>query len=265
MRLIKLALCFSICLFLVSIGYADEITKIVTNEEPPTNYYSKEGKFTGPSTEIVEEIKKKMDLYVEIEVLPWARAYMYAKKEPNIAIFTAGKTQGRIDHGFHFIGPIFTRNHVLLKRKGTPYLIKSLEDVKKQKLLVGSMRGDWRAKLLKDYGIRVDEGAASHEQNIRKFMRKRFDLWVLSDLDAPFVVKNAGFNISDIEIAYVITEASGYIMLSRGTSKEIVKGWQNTFFEMQKTDFFKKTAMKWSDILELNLGYTVDKGFYLIQ
>lgn len=264
MRLIKLTVSFSICLFLVSIVYADEITRIVTNEEPPTNYYSKEGKFTGPSTEIVEEIKKNLNLYVEIDVLPWGRAYMYAKKGPNVAIFTAGKTQERIDHGFHFIGPIFTRNHVLVKRKGTSYLINSLEDVKKQKLLVGAMRGDWRAKLLKDHGIRVDE-AASHEQNVRKLMRKRFDLWVLSDLDAPFVVKNAGFNISDIEIAYVIKEDSSYIMLSRDTSKEIVERWQNTFFEIQKTDFLKKTAKKWSDILELNLGYTVDKGFYLIQ
>jgi hypothetical protein len=53
-------------------------------------------------------------------------------------------------------------------------------------------------------------------------------------------------------------------MLSQDTSREIVKRWRNAYWEMQKTGFFKKTAKKWSELLEINLGYAVDKGFYLI-
>ncbi len=264
MKIIKLYICLSFILFLVSIGYADEIIRIVTNEEPPSNYYSEEGKLTGPSTEVVEEIKKKLNLNVEIEVLPWARAYMLAKNGPNTAIFTAGKNKERIDYGFHFIGPIFTRNHVLLKRKGSSISISSLEEVKNQELLVGVMRGDCRAKLLMDQGVNVDV-VTSHKLNAHKLMRGRFDLWILADLDAQFVVKKAGYNKDDIEIAYVIAEGSGYIMLSKDVSKEIVERWQNAFLEIQKTDFFEKTAEKWSSLLEVNIRYSVDKGFYQMQ
>lgn len=263
MPIVKWLACLALYLFIAPIVCADGITKIVTAVEPPTNYYSKDGQFTGPSTEIVEEIKRKLNLDVEISVLPWARAYAYAKKGPNVVIFTAGKSQDRIEHGFHFIGPISTRNHVLFKKKGTSYSIHRLEDVKKQNLIVGSMRGDWRAKMLKEQGIEVDE-VTFQLQNVRKLMAGRIDFWVSSDLDAPFILKNTEFNINDIEIAFFIKKGAGYIMLSQDTSREIVKRWRNAYWEMQKTGFFKKTAKKWSELLEINLGYAVDKGFYLI-
>jgi len=237
--------------------------RIVTTEEPPTNYiYQK--KLVGTTIDIVEEIKKYLNLKVEIEVKPWARSYKIAKEQPNVVIFTAGRSQERIDHGFHFIGPVITRKHALWKKKGRPLMINNLKDIKTMNLNLGSMRGDWRTKFFKDQGIKVQE-VANHEQNLVKLVRGRFDLWVSSDLEAPPILAKLGYDTKAIELAYVFKEASSYIMISRDTSKEIVEKWQHAYSEIQKTNFFEKASKKWSQILGFRLGYSTNKGFFVQQ
>lgn len=258
---IKNYVCVCVCLFVVSIANAGEL-KIVTCEEPPTNYYSKDGKFTGTTTDIIEKLKRNLNLNTKIKVMPWARSYMIAKRDPNVVIFTAGRTQERIDHGFHFIGPVITRKHVLWQKKGSSFNINSIQDIKDKKLEIGAMRGDWRAKFFKDQGVKVQE-VARHELNIKKLLAGRFDLWVLSDIEAPPILNDLEIEMGKIEIAYVFKESPSYIMLSKDTSKEIVKKWQKAFSEIQKTDFFVKASKKWSNILGFELGYANDKGFFI--
>lgn len=241
---------------------ASEI-RIVSAEEAPTNY-TYAGEFSGTTTDIVKEIKKKIGETAIIEVLPWARAYNYAKTKPNIVIFTCGRTQERIEHGFHFIGPVLTRNHILYKRKSSPLKITSLQDIKKNNLKVGAMRGDWRAIFFQNEGIQVDV-ATNHFMNAKKLLCGRFPLWATSDIETPSIMAELSIPLDTIEAAYIFKTASSYIMFSKDTSKEIVTKWDNALKDIQKTDFLKKTSEKWSNILEMNIGYTPDKGFYIIQ
>jgi len=237
--------------------------RIVTTEEPPTNY-TYQGKFTGTTVDIIEEIKKYLNLKVKIEVKPWARSYRIAKKQPDVVIFTAGRTQERVDHGFHFIGPVITRKHALWCKKGNTFGIKSIEDIKKMNLNIGSMRGDWRTNFFKTQGVKVQE-VANHELNLKKLLKGRIHLWVSSDIEATPILSKLGYDMKEIEIAYVFKEASSYIMLSRDTSKDIVEKWQNAYTAIQKTDFFEKASKKWSNILGFDLGYSKKTGFFVKQ
>lgn len=105
-------------LFIIFPSFASSqaIERIVTAEETPTNY-TINGEVTGTTTAIVREILRLLDREVEIEIFPWARSMRIAQKEPNVIIFTAGKSSERINHGFHFLGPVSTRKHVLYKKK----------------------------------------------------------------------------------------------------------------------------------------------------
>jgi hypothetical protein len=235
--------------------------RILTTEEPPTNYTYK-GKFTGTTTDIVEEIMRYLNLKVNIEVKPWARSYKIAKEEPDIVIFTAGRTQERIDHGFYFIGPVITRKHVLWSKKESSINITCINDIKTMNLNIGAMRGDWRTKFFKDQGIKVQE-VANHALNIKKLLKGRFHLWVSSDIEAPPLLSKLGYDMKEIKISYIFKEASSYIMISRDTSKDIVKKLQNAYTDIQKTDFFENLSKKWSRILGFELGYSKETGFYV--
>ncbi len=260
---IKNCVCMFIFLFVVTIVNADAgELRIVTNVEPPTSYYSEEGKFTGTTTDIVEEIERYLNLNVKIEVMSWARAYHIAKKDPNVVLFTAARTQERIDHGFHFIGPVITRRHLLWSKKGSAFNINSIQDIKDKNLRLGVMRGDWREKYFLDRGLNL-ENVTSHKQNLMKLLKGRIDLWVSSDIEAPLIAKEVGADMGEIEIAYIFKEASSYIMLSRDTPKETVEKWQKAYAEIQKTDFFENASRKWSKILGLEVGYAKDTGFFI--
>jgi len=187
-----------------------------------------------------------------------------ALTEPNILVFTAGKTQERIDLGFHFLGPVTTRKHVLYKKAGRAITITGLEDLKRQQLKVGVMRGHWQEKFFMDQGVTV-EAVTTHPQNIKKVLRDRIDLFTSSDLELGETLKIAEVNADQIEEVYVYREISGYLLFSKDTSPEILAQWQQAFSALQSTDFFEKTAKKWSGILGISLHYSAEKGFFVQQ
>lgn len=240
---------------------ADLPLQILTAEEPPTNY-ADGAKVTGITVDIIEDVKKRVGVTIEIEIQPWARVIETGMVRPNVVLFTMGKTPERVAHGFNFIGPVTTRKHMIFKKNGTSLNLATVDDVKAQKLTVGGMRGDWRTNFLKDQGVRVEE-VTTNEMNVRKLMADRFKLMVLSDLELGMNLLNAKVKASDIEPAFVFKEASSYFALSRGTSPEVVKAWEKAFADFQKSDTPAKLTKKWSAILGMNLAYTPDKGFFV--
>lgn len=257
----EVLLIVTICLLLIGQTVTAASLRILTTEEPPTNY-TYAGKFTGTTVDIVEEIKTRIGETADIEVMPWSSAFNIAKRKPNIAIFTCGKTEERVEHGFHFVGPVFTRSHTLFKRKGDPITIESVEDIKKQNLKLGAMMEDWRGFYFRKRGILVDF-SNSHFVSAKKLLANRFSLWVISDLEAPIVMNLLSEPMDQIEPAFVFNEGDSYIMLSKETPQSVVDQWKKAFQAMQQTDFFTKTAEKWSDILMIDLGYAPEKGFFI--
>lgn len=232
--------------------------RILTTEEPPTNYLAQQG-VTGITTDVVREIQRRLNQTQDIELLPWARAYQVALSQPDVVIFTAGKTKEREAHGFYFIGPVVTRKHELWARSASEYQIQSIEDIKVNDLRLGAMRDDWRAAFFKAQGVRVQE-VPNHEQNLKMLLRGRFDLWVTSDIEARFLVRKQGIAANRLKNVFVFKEAPSYILLSKGTSVETVTKWQQAFTSLQETGFLDRLARKWSESLGYELIYRPEKG-----
>lgn len=249
------------CLLVTMEIFSNDL-RIVTTVEPPTNYYIDNEIFSGTTTDIIIEMKRYLKLETDIEVLPWARAYAYSLKKPDIVIYTCGKTQERIDHGFHFIGPVITRKHILWSIKGKNININSIKDIKEQNLEITGMRGDWRSEFFSKQGIKVYT-VSDHEYSLEILLKGRIDLWISSDIEAPEVAKIVGIDMSELEAVYVFREAPSYIMLSRDSSLENIQQWRSAFMELQKTDFFKKLSGKWSNILGYSIDYDDEKGLFV--
>lgn len=240
--------------------HADDI-RIVTAEEPPTNF-TQDGQVTGIVADVVNAILGTLHQDAAIAVLPWARAYHLALNEPNVVIFTAGRTRERIDHGFHFVGPVTTRRHTLYARAGQAFEIAGIEDISRLKLRIGAMRGDWRGMYFREKGIDVED-VSSHLQALKMLLHKRIDFFVSSDLELGALLRTAGVERRQVEPAWVFQERDAFIMLSKGTPAETVTRWQEAFAALRGTDFFERTARKWSTELGVPLRYAPEKGFYL--
>ncbi len=253
-------------IFILTFCFASQVwgddLRILTCEEAPANYLQ-DGELMGTTVDIVEEIMGYLGVERNIEILPCNRAYTYTQKRSNVIFFTCARTQERINEGFHFIGPVITREHVLWKRKGADISINSINDIKQQDLSIGSMIGEWRGKYFKDRQIRV-LNEYSHEFNARNLITGKIDLWASSDIEALSVLKRVGYSLEAVELAYVINSSPSYIMLSRDMHPEAIEKWEGAFREiLSNRNFIKGLEEKWSDKLGAKLVFLKNKGLMI--
>jgi len=235
--------------------------RIVTVEEPPTNYIGGTG-LTGTSVDIVHALAERLGLQPDIEVLPPARALQIASTQPGVVLFTAGKTEKRIEQGFTFIGPVITRRHALYAKSGTDIEVQRLEDVSAQGLVVSGIRGDWRVAFLEERGIEVAI-AAEHVQNFKKTLLGRSDLFISSDVEVASNANAAAAAVSDFQQVHVFREAPSYILFSKGTDPAVIAAWQAAYAALVNDQVFVDSlTQKWSRELRMPLNFTWDRGLH---
>ncbi|MCG8573181.1 MAG: hypothetical protein MJB14_23860 [Spirochaetes bacterium] len=77
------------------------------------------------------------------------------------------------------------------------------------------------------------------------------------------MTKKVGFVPGDVKVAWVIREASSYIMLSKDTPKPTVNKWMDAYQTVINGNTLKQSAKKWSKELDKTLIFTKDKGFII--
>lgn len=234
--------------------------RLITSPWPPSNYLDETGRPTGLSVAVVEALKSRLDVAAPIEVIPWARGYITAQTKPNVILFTAGRTQERLDMGFEFIGPIVMWSHVLLAPTGSPLTVKDLDAARAQNLTVVGVRGSWQINLVADAGINVVE-TEDHETAARMLLAGRVDLWITSRLQASAVLQGLGKRGDAVTPVYTVRKSPSYLMVSKGTDPAILKAWRAAYADLLLTDFCDKTAKDWSAKLGLPISFRKEEGF----
>ncbi|WP_029061047.1 transporter substrate-binding domain-containing protein [Labrenzia sp. DG1229] len=256
-----LALALLIWLAAMTSGTAQaQELRLLTSPWPPSNYVQADGIPAGISVDVIEAMKDRLKLETPVEVLPWARAYLVAQSDPNILLFTAGRTQERVDMGFHFVGPVVMWTHALMARKDTEIAIDDVDAVRSHNLVVAGVRGSWQVRLLQDAGVRTVE-TENHETGARMLLAKRVDLWITSRLQASSVLKDLGRDADSVTAIHTVKRSPSYLMISAETDPDIIARWEAAYEDLKQTDFFEKTVNKWSDQLGIALQFSPAEGF----
>lgn len=238
--------------------------RIMATEDPPTTYYDQDGRLTGIATEIAQAIEARLGMQNPIEIQPWARVVETAYKTPNIVIFTAGRTPEREALGCRFVGPIVTRRHILYKKAGSAVDAASLEDVARQQLTVGVMRGDWRATFLQERGVKT-VAVPTHARHFLMLLKDRVDLSALADMQLAILAQMEHVNATSVEPLVQFDRRSAYFMFSPGTSPEIIARWEQAFADLQRGDFFTQGSARWSRRLGAPVAYAPEWGYFLLS
>lgn len=169
MKTLLLTLCLSLAP--LSAPLADTL-HFVTEEYAPFNYL-KDGKVTGIAVEQVEAISKAAGIDYTMEIMPWARAFAMAEKQPKTCVFTTGYNRERADR-FLWVNPLLKDEMVLLKRKDGskgPATMSAALGMK-----VGSQRGDFAVEALEELGFKNIDLATDIDISLRKLLSGRIDL-----------------------------------------------------------------------------------------
>ena len=221
---------FVLFLFLVSPEplFSAELI-ILTENLPPLNYL-RSGVLVGSSVEIVREIQKRVGSDEMIQVFPWARAYQLVLAEKNIVLFGMTHTKER-NSLFKWVGPLATKRDILLAKKGGGIELQSLEDAKKAHR-IGTLRDDTRERLLIKKGFTNLYSVSDEQNNAKKLMLGRIDLWAYKKPGWRTVCELAGINPDEFVEVLDLREIDVSIAFSKTTSDAIVKKWRNAFNEM---------------------------------
>lgn len=217
--------------------------KIYCEDDPPFQIVDKNGKLKGLTTEIVQEIQKRVHNTDPIEVVPWARGYNILENNPNVVLFSMSRTAER-NHLFQWVGPVNEISYVLYGRKDSKALINVLDDAKKLNS-IGVYKDDVRDIFLTKMGFTNLDRVTETSINIRKIMMGRLDAYADSDDGFVANVESAGFNKNDFKPLYVFMKSQLFIAFSKSTDPKIVKGWNDALTAMKKDGTFKNIYWKY--------------------
>lgn len=202
--------------------------KVVTEDSSYT--YLRDGKVTGPATEIVEATMKRAGLTdYKVALYPWARAYDLALQEPNVLIFLIARTQGR-EAQFKWAGEFMRIEYHLYKlRDRDDVVVHNLQDAKAY--AVGVMRDDVRQQYLQSRGFDKLVVSARNTDSLRMLLDRKVQLLPLPDNDVIRFCKEANVDPKALEKVLTLNEMTTgiYMAYSRSTPDETVTRTRNAF------------------------------------
>jgi polar amino acid transport system substrate-binding protein len=221
---------------------ADAALRLLSEEFPPINF-SEQGLPRGLAVEIVQEIQRRQGTDLEIEFMPWARAFREAKGAGEVALFSMARTPAR-EKQFKWVGPIVTFYSSLYAPARDGMRLRSLEDAKRASAVL--VVRDWfTAEELKTLGFQNLVSVSEPVTAVKMLLAKRAPFFATERLSMPGILSKAGIAENSLEIVYSYASSEGYIAFSPDTPDATVKAWAERLREMKKDGSFLAIYKRW--------------------
>jgi ABC-type amino acid transport substrate-binding protein len=217
--------------------------RIITEDNPPFNYAGADGKATGLSTEVVQDILARLNQTAGIEILPWSEGYSLALAGPRVVLYSTARTDER-EGLFKWVGPIAAYDYTLYGRKGSGLQIGSLEAAKKAGL-IGVVKDDARYQFLIENRFDNILTCTNDIECIHNLTGGKTTLWLGSNVSFADLAQEAGVDPSSLEALYTIRTVPLYIAFSNDTPDTVITAWQGALDAMKRDGTFDAIRAKY--------------------
>lgn len=184
----KLLLSILGSIFISLTCYAQAGTYILHYTNNPPFAADVDGKEEGVAINIVSKLFERAELQYKFMNVPLARGMIQAKTGDGTCVFPVQRAQD-IEADYQWVSPIIITHSCLFANIDSNLQLSVLSDAKQ--MSIGVIRGSGDAEYLKKFGFNVQE-IPDHEQNFKKLLYKRIDLWATDSLSANYVMKKVG-------------------------------------------------------------------------
>ncbi|MES2947303.1 MAG: transporter substrate-binding domain-containing protein [Pseudomonadota bacterium] len=225
-----------------------ETLRILTEEFPPYNY-TENNKITGFSTEVVQAVLKEIKLQGEFQSMPWARAYETAQNSGNVLIYSIGRNPLR-EKLFKWVGVIAPTEYYLYSLPQRKLAFQQLDQAKA--FQIGTVNEDVGEQFLIAKGFVKGQNLQSsvkYELNYEKLKLGRVDLWIMTDLVAVHLARQAGDDpTKTLARSFAITDlgSDGYYMaFSARTPDALVQRLAKGLATIKSNGTYDALKKKW--------------------
>jgi polar amino acid transport system substrate-binding protein len=217
------------CACLVSAGLQAAPLEVLTEDSPPFSMLNSDGKVTGLSTEIVEELFKRAGVDYRISLLPWKRAYVRTRNTANTALYSTTRTPER-ELLFKWVGPLVTSHWALFATPDSPLRITELNAAKEYP--VGGYEGDALARYLWTQGFTQLKLVHSERENLKRLEDGSIKLWASGEHLAPYIAQQEG--VAAPKMLFTFREVQMSLAFHKSTPDELINKLNDTLDVMRK-------------------------------
>lgn len=231
---------FFTLIFSINVNAVVSTTKdlrILTSEIPPM-IFTEGGQVKGFCVELAKEIQRRLGNNVEIEVLPWPRAYLMGQTLSNVVLICPKRTPER-EKLFKWMGPVLESSTNFYKKSGSSIKITSLDEAKNiSGILIP--RNFYSIAELKSKGFTNIIEINTMQLALLMLLKERGPILIMEEVQALALLKEIHEEPTAIEVAYKLGNSVSYFAFSNNTSDALVKKWQRTLNQMKEDGTFAK-------------------------
>lgn len=212
---------------------------IMTEDLKPYNYLEN-NQLIGISTEVVEEVLKKLDYSEEkILVYPWSRAIRVLDNDPKAILFSMSYTKERAQK-YKFACPLSKVEIYLFTKKENAKAIKEFKELSSLKL--GVIQDFGAHKYLIQEGLSNFDFSPSTHIMAQKLLSGKIDAFP----SAPFAIYSLEMDTTQIEQTKIkLYETDLCIAFSQSISNEEVKKWEDALMQIHQSGQYQEIYNKY--------------------
>lgn len=217
--------------------------QIYTENYPPLTFRNNFGEITGFGSDVVKEIMKRNQLFIDIKLSLWSNGYDLALNNPNFCLFTMDRTQLR-DNLFQWVGPIGTNTTWFYTKAGSGITISSIEKARNLKA-VGTVNSWFSDQHLRSLGFTNLVSDNDPGVMTDKLMHGEVEAFVCTDVTFPEIMKGQGYQYNQVVTSFSLMSSDYYIAFSKNTPVKIIHQWQATLQSMRSDGTYDAIFRKW--------------------
>lgn len=240
------------CALAIAATVSAQNLRVITEQWPPFNY-QEDNAPKGLATEMVQAMLKEIGQKNTILFMPWNRAYTVALKEPNVVLFTLGRSDER-EALFDWVFKVAERDIWLFRLASRNEMkLTRLEDALPYKIGSGSTE-DASTRDLVHAGFTVGSNLDTVQSgdpdltNLRKLQLGRVDLIAANPLALVYAAHNLGVDMRNLTPAIRLNGGGpGYwVAISLKSDPLLARKLKNAARKLEKQGVFKAILEKYS-------------------
>jgi polar amino acid transport system substrate-binding protein len=217
--------------------------QLYTEQYPPITFRDNTGEITGFGTDLVKELMKRNQQFFDIKLSSWSNGYELALHNPNFCLFTMDRTALR-ENLFQWVGPIGTNTTWFYTKTGSGITISTLEEAKNLQA-VGTVSSWFSDQYLRELGFTNLVSGSEPGVLATKLMNGEIDAFVCSGITFPVILKESGYEYSQVVPSYALMSSDYYIAFSKSTPAAFVSQWQSTLELLKQDGTVEAISKKW--------------------
>ncbi|MGI2172319.1 substrate-binding periplasmic protein [Shewanella sp. MF05960] len=215
-----------------------------TESYPPFQSQDQQGVFVGFAIDILHAAQPYVDFDIDIQMMPWSRAYYNAQNQPNTFIFSIANTNKRLAH-FKWIGDFYTVQDMIYRKSNRPDIqLENISDINRYTLALS--RSDAALDRLKLDGNHPHVYLARSQTAALKMLHfDRVDLIYNNEVGFAEDIKKMGYTLSDFTAVLPVVNMPIGISTHKDTDETLANNMRQALHTLKQNGELEKITARW--------------------